>query len=470
MKFLSLFSGIGAPESAFKRIGYDINLVNYCEIDKYASKSYSAIHNVPESLNLWDVTKINPHELPDFDMVFHGSPCQSFSVAGKGDGGAKDSGTRSSLMWYTVEIVKVKQPKVVMWENVKGVLSKKHRETFDEYLNEMAHLGYNNYWKLLNTKDYGVPQNRERVFVISIRKDADIFADRLDGFPWKEKFDNGLRLKDFLEQNVDEKYYLKSNKISKINNSNFNSEKKMIQYGDTCSTILARDYKDPKCVPVKEYSNTIRSGGRGSPDRHQWDMVVEPNECNCIGRLEDINGHDYLKRVYSKEGCSPTLPTGTGGNHQPKILEDFYKAREPRIFDECPTLRSERNGLKVLEPFIVASRGRNPENPSDRTTGSPTEQRLEPNTQGTTNTLTSVQKDNLLVEPPAFRIRKLTPKECWRLQGFSDDDFNKAAEHVSNTQLYKQAGNSITVDVLVYIFAELVKMFEVEDLMTWLSS
>ena len=108
------------------------------------------------------------------------------------------------------------------------------------------------------------------------------------------------------------------------------------------------------------------------------------------------------------------------------------------------------------EPFIVVSRGRNPENPSDRTPGSPTEQRLEPNSQGLCNTLTTVQKDNYVVEPPQLRIRKLTPKDCWRLMGFDDADFEKAAKHNSNSQLYKQAGNSIVVDVLYYIFREML--------------
>lgn len=109
------------------------------------------------------------------------------------------------------------------------------------------------------------------------------------------------------------------------------------------------------------------------------------------------------------------------------------------------------------EPFIVASRGRNPENPSDRTSGSPTEQRLEPNTKGLCNTLTTVQKDNYVAEPKQsnLRIRKLTPKECWRLQGFDDEDFYKAEAVNSNTQLYKQAGNSIVVDVLEAIFTNL---------------
>lgn len=216
-------------------------------------------------------------------------------------------------------------------------------------------------------------------------------------------------------------------------------------------------------------------------------------------------------RVYDKEGLAPTLSCMGGGNREPMIIEDFYKNRELRVYDETsPTLRAEREGLKV----IVASRGRNPDNPSDRTPGNYVEQRLEPNSEGICNTLTSVQKDNLVLEqnktylenaieqiieknngkiPEAwdlynknpinngiskalstdcghtgtagatavthnYRIRKLTPKECWRLMAFTDEDFHKAEKVNSNTQLYKQAGNSICVNVLESIFKNLLNV------------
>ena len=167
LRLLSLFSGIGAPEKALKKAGIPFELVAYCEIDKYASKSYSLLHNVLESMNLGDITKIVPEELPDFDMVFHGSPCQSFSVAGRGEGGEKGSGTRSSLLWNTVEIVRVKRPKFVLWENVPNVLSEKHLPVFKAYLEALADLGYESTFDTLNAKDYGVPQSRERIFCIS---------------------------------------------------------------------------------------------------------------------------------------------------------------------------------------------------------------------------------------------------------------------------------------------------------------
>lgn len=374
MKLLSLFSGIGAFEKALRNIGIDYELVGFSEIDKYAIKSYCAVHNEDESKNLGDIREIDLDTLPKaIDVITHGSPCQDFSVAGKQAGGDLGTGTRSSLMWNTVDIIMKCKPKYVIWENVKNLLSKTHKHNFDNYINIMETLGYNSYYEVLNAKNYGIPQNRERVYTISIRKDIDE-----GNFKFPDKEPLKLRLKDMLEENVDKKYYLKDWQIEKIQNSDFIQERKRIQEKDYCDTILARDWKDPKCVQVGEVN---------------------------------IKGHDCIKRVYSEEGISPTLTDMQGGNRQPKILE---------------------------EPYIVASRGRNPENLSNRRTGIYTEQRLEPNTSGTTNTITSVQKDNWLVNN--CRIRKLTPKECWRLMGFSDNDFEKAKNvPTSDTQLYKQA-------------------------------
>lgn len=153
--------------------------------------------------------------------------------------------------------------------------------------------------------------------------------------------------------------------------------------------------------------------------------VVLMNEVNVLGSLE--SKFESTSRIYDVGGCSPTLSTMQGGNQEPKILESQ----------------------------IVAMRGRNPDNPSDRSVGSPTEQRLEPNSQGICNTLTSVQKDNMVLEQPKYRIRKLTPRECGRLMGVSDEDINKMAAVNSNTQLYKQFGNSIVVDVMCELFKKL---------------
>ena len=401
MKYLSLFSGIGAFEKALTRLGIEYKLVGFSEIDKYAIKSYCAIHGVDESLNLGDIASIDLDELKkleEIDLITHGSPCQDFSIAGRLAGGDKGSGTRSSLMWCTVDIVEAVRPKYVVWENVKNLLSAKNRHNFDGYLEIMDTLGYNNYYKVLNAKNYGIPQNRERVFTISIRKDIDE-----NDFEFPKPIELKLKLKDMLEDEVDKKYYINDGTLNNILSNN--------QAG-------------------------FLSGGK-------WDKINE----SC-------------RRYYKEDGISPSIHTCQGGNTEPKVL--------------------------INEPVIAASRGRNPDNPSDRTPGIPTEQRLEINKQGVSNTITTVQKDNYVLEPkniinlinnsakhqqdlvqdakgicktiPAgthgstphllktivsdtpLRVRKLTPKECWRLMGFTDEDFNKAqGAGMSNTQLYKQA-------------------------------
>lgn len=430
LKVLELFAGIGACSKALDNIGIEHEIVDAVEIDKYAVKSFNAIHGTnfePQDITKWDKDI-------QVDLIMHGSPCQDFSVAGRQAGGDKDSGTRSSLMYETLRIVEKLKPKYVIWENVKNLLSKKHRHNFDAYLEAMEKLGYTNFYKVLNAKNYGVPQNRERVFTISMR-------EREREYEWPEPFELEKRLKDMLEDVVDEKYYLTDEKtssfVSTIKEPCVVSEygKKIEKTADIATTLLARDYKG--------FGNQAMTG------------VVE---LEMVGKCEAINGHDLLKRVYSSDGLSPTLSTMGGGNTEPKIID----------------------------PFVVASRGRGENN----------EQHAEPRKDGLTNTITSVQKDNLVALPGAYgrnfgsrgkiqnvdgasctlladmgtgggnvplvpnkrmRIRKLTPKECWRLMGFDDTDFEKAQKVNSNTQLYKQAGNSIVVKVLEKILYNLLK-------------
>ena len=204
MKMLSLFSGIGAFEAALDNIDIDVELVGYCEIDKYASKSYSAIHGVPESMNYGDITKIDEKSLPkDIDLITYGFPCQDISLAGKQKGLFNEDGsqTRSGLFFEALRIIEETQPKIAIAENVKNLVGKKFKEQFEIVLSSLEQAGYNNYWKVLNAKDYGIPQNRERVFIVSIRKDIDTGV-----FEFPEPYELKLRLKDMIEDEVDEKY------------------------------------------------------------------------------------------------------------------------------------------------------------------------------------------------------------------------------------------------------------------------
>lgn len=390
MKVLSLFSGIGAFEKALDNIGKEYELVGFSEIDKYATKSYCAIHGVNESMNLGDITKVDEKSLPkNIDLVTYGFPCQDISLAGKQKGMFNEDGThtRSGLFFEALRIIEETQPRVAIAENVKNLTSKKFSEQFKIVLESLEQAGYNNYWQVLNAKDYGVPQNRERVFIVSIRKDVDTGLFRFpEGFPLE------LRLKDLLENVVDEKFYLTNKQIEKIKNSNFTQERTRIQK-NICGSLLARDYKDPKCVRVAQ---------------------MYPN-----------SGNPQVGRIYNADGISPTMDTCSGGNRMPKVLvREATKKGYAEAFDG--------DSINLDQPNSQTRRGR---------VGRQVAQTL------TTSCNLAIVKD--------WRIRKLTPKECFRLMGFADTDFAKAEAVNSNTQLYKQAGNSIVVPVVEYIIKAL---------------
>lgn len=206
IRVLELFGGIGACTKALERLGIDYEIADYVEIDKYAVASFNAMHGTnfePQDICKWDKDI-------EVDLLMHGSPCQDFSLAGLGKGGDEGSGTRSSLMYETIRIVDKLKPKYVIWENVKNVISKKHIHNFNNYIDRMNELGYTSYYQVLNAKDYGIPQNRERVFTISIRKDI----DKSYAFPPAQELK--LKLKDMLEDEVDEKYYLSDEMIKYI--------------------------------------------------------------------------------------------------------------------------------------------------------------------------------------------------------------------------------------------------------------
>lgn len=202
IKLLSLFSGIGAFEKALKNQGINYDLVGFSEIDKYAVKSYSAIHNESMDKCLGDITKIDIDSLPnDIDLLTHGSPCTNFSLAGKQAGGDEGSGTPSSLLWYSVEIIRKKKPKIIMWENVANVLSAKHKHNFDKYLSVLEDLGYCSTYVVLNGKDFGVAQNRVRLICISILKNSEFDVEVLNDLAEKIKYREPKIVRDILEDN-----------------------------------------------------------------------------------------------------------------------------------------------------------------------------------------------------------------------------------------------------------------------------
>lgn len=331
MRVLSLFSGIGAFEMALRNIGVEYELVGFSEIDTNAIKSYCAIHGVDESKLLGDVSKIDANKLPDdIDLLTHGSPCQTFSVEGKKLGGNEGSGTSSSLMWETVRIIRDTLPKVVVWENVKNVLSKEHKHNFDKYIETLNDLGYKSHYRIINSMDFGLPQNRERVFCISV-------LDSAIDFEFPQKRGLNIQVKDLLEEKVDDKYYLKSDAL----------EWKLIEFTQNYDVINIKQ-------ATKQGYIELKRGGVCDLNR--------PNSKTRRGRVQ-FNG--------------------------------------------------------TVSPTVTAS----------------------------VQSIYYIEEDN--------RVRNLTPLETWRLQGFSDDDYRIASEVCTETYLYKQSGNSISVNVLEDIFKQL---------------
>lgn len=264
-------------------LGKDYELVNFCEFDKYAEKSYCAIHNVGKELNLGDITKVDENSLKPFNMICGGSPCQDFSVAGNqagskwkcnncgceynpltvhysmrykcpNCGNSNLDKTRSSLLVEWLRIIRANKPKWGIYENVKNIVGNKFKETFDMFINELHEYGYNTYYQVLNSKDFGVPQNRQRLYLIIIKKEFDN-----NNFKFPKPLNNKRQFIDMLDSKVDEKYYintLKSKELisSLINEGKIGGEKtvtglfsqqcsKFDKKTDTASTLLARDYK-----------------------------------------------------------------------------------------------------------------------------------------------------------------------------------------------------------------------------------
>ena len=297
MKVLSLFSGIGAFEKALDRLNIDYELVAFSEIDKYATKSYCAIHGVDESMNLGDITKVDENSLPkDIDLITYGFPCQDISLAGKQKGMFNDDGTqtRSGLFFEALRIIEATKPKIAIAENVKNLTGKKFKEQFELVLKSLEEAGYSNYWKVLNAKDYGIPQNRERVFIISIRKDID------KGFEFPEPFPLKLRLKDMLDDEVDEKFYLSNKGVNGLLNA----------------FVDGREHKPNLITNETEYSPTIDTKVGSQTHRSPY---IDAEKIKQVGQLYPNSGNPQASRVYDADGISPDMDTCSGGNRMPKV-------------------------------------------------------------------------------------------------------------------------------------------------------
>lgn len=363
----TLFSGIGAPEFATREVFDEVETVFACEIDKYARLSYLANHDAPLAF-YEDVCDLDAKAYAgQIDMLIGGSPCQDFSIAGQRAG---EDGERGNLIWQFYRVVSEACPSVFIYENVKGFLSINGGKSYQRFTDTLRGLGYHCHAEVLNTKDYGIPQNRERLYIVGF-----LNADEYYAFSYAPKQALELNLGDMLDHEVDEKYFLSDKMIAclKKKENNFQGSFAPKSLGDVGNYIMTA------------------AGSRRTD-----------NFIKVVGKL-DIKGNDILKRVYDVDGVAPTIHTAQGGNQEPKILQRTRGFNKGGEFAVCPTTSSS-----------------------------------------------SFEQNNLL---KSARIRKLTPRECLRLQGFPES-FKIV---VSDTQIYKQAGNAMSVNIIKMIFKQIQK-------------
>jgi DNA (cytosine-5)-methyltransferase 1 len=426
LKTVELFAGVGSQRMALRNLGIEHEIVAIAEIDKYALQSYEAIHN--DCPNLGDISKVNPKDVPEHDLLTYSFPCQDISLAGEMKGLSKGSNTKSSLLWECAKIIEHHNPKYLLLENVKNLVGQSFKDDFDKWLQWLDKKGYVNYWEVLNAKNYGIPQNRDRVFGVGIRKDVNakrtpyeigFFDNRTYKFP--EPIELKLKLKDLLETTVPPKFWLNEKNIKHMNRK-FGSKGKIIKPTDEIvPTLTAAMGNGGGNVPCIEYeidekyylSERIIEGFNKHKKRHE--------ERGNGFKFEPIKNTDTVaKAICTSPGTRAT---------------DNY-------IDES---KFEKGGVCG----------------KDYTTNREQEQRLW-SENGYSPCITTANTETLKIvtkNKGKRRIRKLTPLECWRLMGFSDEDFKKAKDSgLSDTQLYKQAGNSIVVDVLERIFENLFKI------------
>lgn len=515
IRLIELFAGIGSQAKALKNLNVDFEHHFVCEIEPQVVKTYNVIHGT--NFEPTDITKISANDLniTNTDLytyiLTYSFPCQDLSLAGKGKGMEKGTGTRSSLLWEVERLLKEcnELPQILLMENVPMVHSSENIKDFEKWLLFLESLGYKNYWKDLNAKNYGIPQNRDRCYMISLLNSNCDYT-----FPQPIKLK--LRLKDMLEEKVDEKYFL-SKSILKFFSEN--SEKNKLKGNG----FRFKPVNKNKAEIAKTL--TTRCGSRMDDN-----FIVDDEKVTRLGGFFDKNGIKHQAGyVYDINGLSPIIDTMQGGYRQPCIVvknatkKGYVEAYEgDGIYIDRPhqkrgvvqknmiqTIKcncndvgvvvlgnyspSEHNAARIVDnsgiaPTVMENHGTVTAT-VDKNLWSQSQMKMITNDgnvkryinsdivdefkegqaadisfpngynkakrvhnecpaiNGTTTESSFIVKNDL-------RIRKLTPKECWRLMGFSDDDFDKAEKINSNTQLYKQAGNSIVVNVLMAIFKQ----------------
>lgn len=561
IRVFEAFAGYGSQSMALSRLGIDFEVVGISEIDKYAIQAYMAVHG--DTPNYGDISKIDWSSVPDFDFLTYSFPCTDISTAGQQKGLAEGSGTRSSLLWECRKAIEAKRPKYLLMENVKNLVSKKFTPYLKEWLRFLEGQGYSNYTKVLNAKDFGVPQNRERVFMVSILGEA--------SFHFPKPFTLEKRLKDVLEKDVDESFYLSEkvvntfltrNEKNKAKGNGFKFEPTMgdviassiltnagsrdcdnyvYVVGNTnpsghgmngnvfnsnglCPTLTTNKGEGPRIlesVPTgfsskeKKYGNkrvqSLVDSGKISGHEVQFldaynqtvsdicgtikttvdssclSFISEPiNQALIIkqatkkgyieippGGVFDASYPESLTRRGRVQDNGKVSPTLTAGGEPPCLYEGIEAKifQSPRgfnkgaILDNCSAITSSRwqDNNFVVESKIIQVGNLADEkgfkNPQRGRVYNPIG--ISPNI----NTMSGGNLQPKIIEYFAnYRIRKLTPRECFRLMGVSEKDIDNIQKSgISKTQQYKMAGNSIVVDVLYYIFKKMFVDNSCED-------
>lgn len=401
LKVFTAFSGYDSQCMALDRLhrhnpDFNYELVGWAEIDKYAIAAHNAVYPQWADRNYGDIAKIDWAQVPDFDLFTYSSPCQDFSQAGKQAGGTEGSGTRSSLLWECRRAILAKKPKYLLMENVAALVSQKFIRLFNAWQLELESYGYRNFAKVLNAKDYGVPQNRERIFMVSV-------LDEQARYEFPDPMPLPLRLKDVLEPKVDERYYLKAENLKEMQITQQEplhtdqegnalcistryakeSAKKLAGNDGAFAMTVVQEpivlgwVRDEKGNVVKrppvEVANTVTSGKRDNTQNY----VVEPR-CHVVAKLDIPGKHESCCRVHGIDGIAPTQNCCEGGGLETKIME------------------------------------------------------------------------------PSYRIRKLTERECFRLMDVPEEYIDRIqAAGISRSQQYKMAGNSIVVSCMYHIWRKL---------------
>lgn len=471
IRVFEAFAGYGSQSIALKRLANDFadfrfTVVGISEIDKHAIAAYRAIHG-DHAPNFGDIMHINWLQVPDFDLLTYSFPCQDISSAGRQRGFAQGSGTRSSCLWACADAISVKHPKWLLMENVKALTQRKFAKDFYKWREWLSDQGYTSYFQVLNAKEYGIPQNRERVFMVSCLGEHPRFF-----FP--KTFPLEYRLKDILEDNVDESYYLKPQQVESIIK---HCERKVaegcgfkvnFQSPDGISgAIKTKEGQREYDTYIKEPLNTDMHGNSRTITAHYHKLgytdfssdlcphtgVMEYSTCairgRCVGNVQQLevggNVANTITTVQKDSMVLEPLFLGYTRDHKGKVVSHNLKD----ISNTLVASNHGRNGSTaqyLVEPMISIN---------------PIGHKLEFG--GGKNCIKSISPTLRATDYKCphvvykdFRIRKLTPRECFRLMDVADSDIDKIQQAgISKTQQYKLAGNSIVVSCLYHLFRKM---------------